>query len=75
MNKEDHLQPILATEGVLTKGVKDQLTGDNSSDDDFWRKNQEPLLLELIATELGIETKDIADFELNLFYMAIFSSP
>lgn len=34
---------------------------------DGWTEYQEPLLLQLIASELGIEVEDIADFELNLF--------
>ena len=34
---------------------------------DGWTEHQEPLLLQLIALELGIEVSDIVDFELNLF--------
>ena len=63
VNKETHLAPILGTAGILMDGVKKQLTGEQ----DFWQEAQEPLLLQLIAKELGIETKDIADFELNLY--------
>lgn len=65
LNKETHLAPILGTAGILEQGAKSQLTGGDQ--EDFWRKNQDPLLLELIAKKLEIEVKDIADFELNLF--------
>ena len=69
MNKEDHLSPILAT------AVKESLTtGSNGDDekkvdinDDEWMKHQEPLLVQLLATKLNVDTKDILDFELNLF--------
>lgn len=63
INKEDHLAPILAT------AVKDSLggKGDGDGDGDAWRKNQEPLLVQLIASELGVDEGDIVDFELNLF--------
>jgi aspartyl aminopeptidase len=79
VNKETHLNPILGTAGVLVDGIKRQLTGNERSDDttdrdneegkeqDFWKRQQDPLLLELLATELGVKVKDIADFELNLF--------
>lgn len=63
VNKETHLAPILGTAGILMDGVKKQLTGDQ----DFWQESQDPLLLQLIAKELDIEIKDIADFELNLY--------
>jgi aspartyl aminopeptidase len=66
INKEDHLAPIIAT------AVKDSLGGnknDKKSDDeeDDWRKRQEPLLVQLLASELDVDEKDIVDFELNLF--------
>lgn len=81
VNKETHLTPILGTAGVLMDGIKRQLTGtgNKASDDgddcdgkegkeqDFWKRRQDPFLLELLATELGVQIKDIADFELNLF--------
>eukprot|EP01083_Nonionella_stella_P082648 228159_1 len=63
--KETHLAPILGTAGILEQGARSQLTGGDQ--EDFWRKNQDPLLLELIANKLEIEVKYIADFELNLF--------
>lgn len=65
LNKEDHLSPILGTERILRDGVKEQLVG--SSDSDFWKKNQEPLLFDLLANELDVKVDDIVDFELNLF--------
>eukprot|EP00984_Skeletonema_dohrnii_P009014 scaffold3382_cov121-Skeletonema_dohrnii-CCMP3373.AAC.4 len=64
INKEEHLSPILGTQSLLESGAKAQL---NQFDDDDWRKAQEPALLKLIASELGIETKQIANFELGLF--------
>jgi len=65
INKETHLAPILGTAEILQEGVKKQLTGGEI--DDFWQKEQDPFLLEMIAKELGIDVKEIADFELNLF--------
>jgi aspartyl aminopeptidase len=68
VNKETHLVPILGTAGILMDGVKTQLTGFRDGEEkDFWRDHHDPLLLNLIAKELGVEVKDIADFELNLF--------
>lgn len=74
-NKEDHLSPILAmaAQKALTGGDNE---GDNSNDDkkkkknedkDGWKEYQEPLLLEVLASELGVSTDEIVDFELNLF--------
>lgn len=34
---------------------------------DGWTEHQEPLLLQLLANELGLDVTDIVDFELNLF--------
>jgi aspartyl aminopeptidase len=74
VNKENVMSPILGTQTILERGVKTQLTGsgddngvDEEEESDFWKKNQEPLLLKLIASKLNINVKDIADFELNLF--------
>lgn len=64
VNKEEHLSPILGTQGLLEAGAKAQL---DQFDDDDWRKAQEPALMKLIASELGIEVKQIANFELGLF--------
>ena len=64
VNKEDHLSPILAMV------VKESLTGgstDEEDSNDEWQKNQEPLLVQMLAEELGVETDDIVDFDLNLF--------
>lgn len=60
VNKEDHLSPILAME------AKKALTGKNL-EEDGWVEYQEPLLLDLIASELDINKTSIVDFELNLF--------
>jgi aspartyl aminopeptidase len=40
---------------------------DEAADGDFWRCEQDPFLLAFLATELGVQVKDIADFELSLF--------
>lgn len=79
VNKEDHLSPILAgkIEDALN-GQKDSSTSDEDGEDskgkdtnkttkDGWTEYQEPLLVQLLAGELGVETKDIVDFELNMF--------
>lgn len=73
VNKEDHLSPILALEAqkVLTGGdnsdseTKDEPKKGESKDG--WTEYQEPALLQILATELGVNVKDIADFELSLF--------
>ncbi len=38
-----------------------------NNDDSEWIKHQEPVLLQLLASHLGIHEKNIVDFELNLF--------
>lgn len=63
VNKETQMAPILGTAGILQEGVKQQLSGQ----EDYWKSKQDPYLLQLIAKELDIGVKDIADFELNLF--------
>ena len=70
-NKEDHLAPIIAT------AVKETLDGGSSSssdssnetseEDEVWVKNQEPLLVQLLASELNVNEESIVDVELNLF--------
>ena len=78
INKEDHLSPILAqaAQKALT-GKNSEIGQENNENEDNepcgnhsedgWSEYQEPLLLELLASELGISVKDIVDFELNLF--------
>ena len=65
VNKEEHLSPILGTQTLLEAGARLQLN--QPSEDDAWAKGQEPQLMKLIASELDIETKQIANFELGLF--------
>jgi aspartyl aminopeptidase len=65
VNKEEHLNPILGTQAVLEASVGKQLN--NPGEGDSWTKGQEPALMRLVASELGIETKQIANFELGLF--------
>jgi aspartyl aminopeptidase len=70
INKEEHMTPILGTQpaaSALAAGAKAQLTGSEEGEEDAWAKEQEPLLMDLLASNLGIDKKDIADFELNLF--------
>ena len=72
VNKEDHLSPILAMAAQKALGGDSVEEGESEKDDskqeeDGWVEYQEPLLLQLLAAEMGIETKDIVDFELNLF--------
>jgi aspartyl aminopeptidase len=79
VNNEDHLSPILAmaAEKALTNSGEDDDNADaeggekkkkeKEADKDGWSEYQEPLLLQLLATELGVNVKDILDFELNLF--------
>lgn len=72
INKEDHLVPILSL------AVKKALTGaaegsDAASDkesapkEDGWTEYQEPILLQMLASELDVDIASIIDFELNLF--------
>jgi len=66
VNKEEHLSPILGTQSVLENEAKSQLNR-MGEDEDPWKHRQEPELLKLVASELGIQTKQIANFELGLF--------
>lgn len=63
INKEDHLVPVIG----IADAVKGQLVGGMDMGDDPWKKDQEPVLIQLIADKIGVATKDIADFELNLY--------
>ena len=70
VNKEDHLSPILATavkESLTTGGSDSDTKEDSNNNDDEWLKNQEPLLVQMLSSELKVDSKDIVDFELNLF--------
>ena len=102
VNKEDHLQPILATEALKTlDGTQEseqeaqsptdeeaQSTGDgeasppastaemaepdagggatDESSTHTWENGQEPLLVQMLADELGVPTERIVDFEMSL---------
>jgi len=66
VNKEEHLSPIIGTQAALENEASNQLNKMFDGDDP-WNAKQEPELMKLIATELGIETKEIANFELGLF--------
>mmetsp|Transcript_11930 Transcript_11930/g.26944 ORF Transcript_11930/g.26944 Transcript_11930/m.26944 type:complete len:466 (+) Transcript_11930:2-1399(+) len=87
VNKEEHLQPILAIAQQMlsvaaatgdvdppvdTKeadadgesgGEKDE-SGDENPD---WATSQEPLLVQMLAAELGVDAEDILDFECSLY--------
>jgi aspartyl aminopeptidase len=67
VNKEEHLCPILGTQSVLEASIGKQLNNPGDDDDNNWTKGQEPALMRMIASELGIETNQIANFELGLF--------
>ena len=76
VNKEDHLVPILATmaQQALETGTVEGVTNEKESSTekevplkDGWTEYQEPLLLDLLASELNIDKQQIVDFELNLF--------
>lgn len=80
-NKEDHLAPIIAMAvkkslgggggGGGSTNAKNggDTTANNSENHDNieWMKHQEPLLVQLLASHLGVDEKNIVDFELNLF--------
>jgi len=59
-NKEDHLQPILALADTT-------LSGKDAAGVDNFASGHEPMLLQEVAKSLGIETSQIADFELALY--------
>ena len=69
------MSPILAMSAQKALGGSDDK--DDSDDDakaekektakDGWTEHQEPLLLQLLASELEVEVADIVDFELSLF--------
>lgn len=63
VNKEDHLQPILAMQVQKALGTKK----DSDEGMDGWDSYQEPLLLQILAEELQVQVDQIIDFELNLF--------
>lgn len=70
MNKEDHLSPILATavkESLTTGNTGNENKESENNDADEWMTHQEPLLVQLLASTLKVDSKDIVDFELNLF--------
>jgi aspartyl aminopeptidase len=74
LNKEDHLSPILAMSAQKVLGGDDEeAESENGSEkkaktpEDGWTEHQEPLLLELLASELELKVPDIVDFELSLF--------
>jgi len=83
VNKEAHTAPIIGTHTLLERGSEEQLNvgwqkvNEESSNDSAttntgqqlneWQKGHPPLLLQTIADKIGIEMKDIADMELNLF--------
>lgn len=68
-NKEDNLTPILAMEAekALTGDDDEKKKDKDDKPKDGWSEFQEPLLLQLLAEEIGCEVSDIADFELNLY--------
>ena len=73
VNKEDNMSPILAMAAQKALGGDEEGKGDEEEDSkekapkDGWAEYQEPLLLQLLASELDVKVEDIVDFELNLF--------
>jgi aspartyl aminopeptidase len=81
VNKEDHTRPIVATSNKDTSSDKDTSTSEAAMDankdleqgaaeqinGDKWSEGQEPLLLQMVADELGIQVHQIADFDLSLY--------
>jgi aspartyl aminopeptidase len=76
VNKEEHTKPIVATSDSssssstskmmdankdLEQGAVEQINGD------AWSEGQEPLLLQMVADQLGIQVHQIADFDLSLY--------
>lgn len=60
------MQPILALE-VKKSLAKPIESSDETSPAPAWSKEQEPLLIMLIAEKLGVPAKEIVDFELSLY--------
>jgi len=76
INKEDHLVPILsmAVQKALTGGGdgdgdanEEKKESSTHGEKDGWTEYQEPILLQMLAAELDMDTGNILDFELNLF--------
>lgn len=73
INKEDHLSPILAQAaqraltGESSEDQENSEDGSSKDEEDGWSEHQEPLLLQLLASELDVPIEDIVDFELSLF--------
>ena len=78
-NKEDHLAPIIAMAVKNSLGgggggsdgtKKGSETNNNNSENNAnneWMKHQEPVLVQLLASHLGIHEQNIVDFALNPF--------
>lgn len=67
VNKEDNLSPIIGTQPLLEAALMKELNQTDGEETDAWKKGQEPALLRLIASELGVDVKQICNFELGLF--------
>lgn len=63
VNKEEHTSPIVAMDPKkeLEESATEHLNGGNK-----WLEGHEPLLLKKVASKLGIEVGQIADFDLSL---------
>ena len=51
--------------GSSVNGNADNI--DKNENDGEWMKHQEPMLVQLLASHLGVREQNIVDFELNLF--------
>lgn len=68
VNKEDHTVPILAMDQKSeSKSASTQLEEEAASQLTDWHEGQEPLLMQRIADQLGIEVSQIADVDLSLY--------
>jgi len=83
VNKEEHLQPILALEAAKAlsaavatdespaapEGGADSAAaeGESGAVEGDWASSQEPVLVQMLATELGVAADAIIDFECSLY--------
>jgi len=71
VNKEDHLSPILCTqvkkslEGSGGVSTSKQEKGEEA--EEAWVAAQDPVLLDLLASELGVSKAQVVDFDLTLY--------
>mmetsp|Transcript_46494 Transcript_46494/g.47194 ORF Transcript_46494/g.47194 Transcript_46494/m.47194 type:complete len:297 (+) Transcript_46494:933-1823(+) len=57
----------MSAEKALSGDINNDNSDKEKANDDGWTEHQEPLLLDLLASELDISIESIVDFELNLY--------